>query len=353
MVPSLLRALARIVPLLLVLMSSNDKNAGVVAAEEDHLFLRTRNHCGGVDHTELTRPCKNNDTDCGSWNGRWWNPHNCHYRDVSSQNAQKCLGNRTIACIGDSMIRDICQGIVHLLLGKYDTLETLRSGKFDYDDMNEDGTIIKDFPFWKHNVPPHNFNGYIYPKLFNESYASHKWQLQMWSLYRREFLYDGQHVQIMQNKMVGKMEGLRPIDFLLMNYGLHDYGWFDSPPRGQKYVEALVSQDFVKHIPEAKMPMVWVTMNKNCESKLRKEDRDRDQHGMVDDANKYANEYFLRHKLPYWDANAVLRTEKMCEHSDDGVHVNQYVDIMRAKMLFNHLCDHHWTWKEHPLKHFV
>lgn len=74
---------------------------------------------------------------------------------------------------------------------------------------------------------------------------------------------------------------------------------------------------------------------------------------MVDDANSAADAYFLKHKLPYWDTNAVLRSQNMCEHSADGVHVKMYVDTMRAKMLFNHLCDHQWNWKEHPLKHFV
>jgi hypothetical protein len=311
-----------------------------------------RSHCGGADHAALTRPCRNNDTDCGVWNDRWWNPHNCHYREVTPEHARQCIGNRTIACIGDSMIRDTCQAVVFLLLGKYSTKETLQTGKFPYEDMDIDGTIIQDFSFWKDNVPPHNHNGYIFPKPFNDTYKEHKWQLQMWSLFRREFLYKQQHVQIMENYMADKMPGLRPIDFLLMNYGLHDYGWFDKPPRGEKYVN-LVKEDFIRNIPKAKMPMVWMAMNKNCETKLRKEDRDRDQHGMVNDANRAADAHFLENKLPYWDTNAVLRTPDMCEHSADGVHVNQYVDMMRAKMLFNHICDHEWNWKEHPLKHFV
>ncbi len=33
-----------------------------------------------------------------------------------------------------------------------------------------------------------------------------------------------------------------------------------------------------------------------------------------------------------------------CDHMADGVHVKMYVDIMRAKMLFNHLCDENMNW---------
>ena len=91
-------------------------------------------HCGGHNHANLTRPCRNNDTDCGFWVDKWWHPHGCSYRHVTSENARKCVGNRTLACIGDSQIRDICQAVVDLLLGKYDTKDTLKTGKFERGD---------------------------------------------------------------------------------------------------------------------------------------------------------------------------------------------------------------------------
>ena len=320
-----------------------------IAAQEQ------RRHCGGLDHSTLTRPCRNNDTDCGQWNDKWWNPYNCHYRDVTPDHARKCIGNRTLACIGDSQIRDTCLALVYLLLGIFNEKDTMLMGKFDRrsSDMDNYGTIIDDVPFWKLNVPPHNHNGYIFPKPFNSSFTEHKWQLQMWSLFRREFMYGGQAVDIIKNRMVNATQNLRPIDFVLWNYGLHDYGWFQEPPRGQRYYDALVKSDFVNNIPNAKMPMVWVSMNQNCKAKMREEELKRDQAGMVTDANAYVNMKFLQSKLPYWDADAVLRTDSSCERSADGVHVNMYVDMMRAKMLLNHLCDHNWNWRDNPLKHFL
>jgi hypothetical protein len=156
---------------------------------------------------------------------------------------------------------------------------------------------------------------------------------------------------------VNETLGIRPIDFLLWNHGLHDWGWFDKTPRGPKFFETIVLRDYLKVIPHAKMPTVWVSMNSECPSKLRDVDVQRDQHGMVDDANKFTNLRSLESKIAYWDADAVLRSadedSNVCAHSADGVHVKMYVDTMRAKMLFNHLCDHHWVWNKHPLKHFV
>ena len=31
-------------------------------------------------------------------------------------------------------------------------------------DLLSNGTLIEDFPFWKKNVPGHNFNGYTFPQ---------------------------------------------------------------------------------------------------------------------------------------------------------------------------------------------
>jgi hypothetical protein len=325
----------------------------------------------------MTRPCANNDTDCGTWSYEipetstlhpsarkplwWFTPYPCYYRDVSPENARKCLGNRTIACIGDSMIRDICQAVVHLLLG----LNHSDDVKFDYNEMDLHGMVIPDFPFWSKNVPLHNHNGYIFPKPFDEKYVTpihHKWQVQMWSLFRREFMAGGQSKDVIAQRMVNESLGIRPIDFLLWNHGFHDYGWFNTLPYGPKYFETIILRDYLRVIPDhAKMPTLWVSMNSNCPSKLRPEDRSRDQDGMVVEANKYANQILLDRKIPYWDADAVLRTPAdpnatdpgVCKHSSDGVHVKMYVDTMRAKMLFNHLCDHHWVWNRHPHKHFV
>ena len=74
---------------------------------------------------------------------------------------------------------------------------------------------------------------------------------------------------------------------------------------------------------------------------------------MVEEANKYVNKRLLDEKIPYWDAGEVLRTSSRCNYSSDGLHVKMFVDVMRAKMLFNHLCDANMNWRLDPLQHFV
>jgi len=89
------------------------------------------------------------------------------------------------------------------------------------------------------------------------------------------------------------------------------------------------------------VPVVWVSMNPQCVHITKRVL----QHDMIEEGNKYANQRLLREKLPYWDAASALRTRERCRHSADGVHVKRYVDLMRAKMLLNHLCDEAMNWK--------
>ncbi len=48
--------------------------------------------------------------------------------------------------------------------------------------------------------------------------------------------------------------------------------------------------------------------------------------------------------LPLFDAAAPLRSPQVCNVSSDGVHVKMWVDLVRAKMLLNHLCDEDFNW---------
>lgn len=68
------------------------------------------------------------------------------------------------------------------------------------------------------------------------------------------------------------------------------------------------------------------------------------QVNMVEDANLYVREELSKRKLPYFDAASVLRTPLRCNVSADGVHVQMWVDIVRANILFNHLCDANNNW---------
>lgn len=65
---------------------------------------------------------------------------------------------------------------------------------------------------------------------------------------------------------------------------------------------------------------------------------------MVEDANFYVHQALYKDKLPYFDADSVLRSPQRCNVSGDGVHVQMWVDIVRAQIFFNHLCDADWNW---------
>eukprot|EP01035_Chromulina_nebulosa_P016983 gene16983-22480_t len=310
----------------------------------DHHSKHSHRRCGGLKHAQLTRPCHNNDTDCGRWHGRYWKPYGCFYQDISSEQARKCLGNRTLAFIGDSQIRDLSVGVVHLLMGQ--SLKTASEDKFDYKgNLSSDGTRIEEIPFWKNNVPPHNYNGYVFPKKELAEANGYQWQIQQWSLYANLFI-DGQVNDILDNnKLIQHNPLLRPIDLAFWGHGLHDYGWFNEPPYGKKFFDVIVYR-WINARTNSKVPSIWFSMNPECRGKLTYKLSNMDlQHLIVEEGNYYTNQMLLEMNLPYWDAGAVLRTPQRCNVSNDGVHVKMYVDIMRAKMLFNHLCDSQMNWR--------
>jgi hypothetical protein len=302
--------------------------------------------CGGPKHTAMTRPCALNDTICGQWKGRYWHPISCRYEDITPEQARKCLGNRTLAFIGDSQIRDTAVGVAFFLLGQ--KLEDSPSYKFDNKgDLTVNGTRIPNFDSWKHNVPGHNYNGYVFPQPEVAAKEGYQWQVQIWNLFRIEF-QAGQANQVLNNEMVSKFAPLRPIDLAFYSYGLHDYGWFNEQPHGEKFYGQMIRR-WKEIRMKASVPSVWVSMNSECRRLIKYSLSNMDlQAFMVEEVNWYLNQQLLKEKLPYWDATAVLRSPQRCNVSDDGVHVKMFVDIMRAKMLFNHLCDSDMNWRGSP-----
>jgi len=304
-----------------------------------------RRRCGGLDHALLNRPCLANDSYCGDWtDNKFFHPLSCTYEDITGAQARKCLGNRTLAFIGDSMIRDICIGVVNLL-SDIEVPQDMAENKFDHERLNTETNIskrIENFKSWTHNVPSHNYNGHIFPI---PGATQFEWQVQMWSLYRNEFV-DGQVDDVLSNyKLMVENRELRHIDQAFWNHGLHDWGWWEKAPMGERYYEIIV-QRWIRSRKLSEIPTVWVSMNPNCRKKIKFSLGDMDKQAvMVEEGNRVINQRLLQERLPYWDAAAALRTPSRCDQSADGVHVKMYVDLMRAKMLFNHLCDHNMNWR--------
>ena len=116
---------------------------------------------------------------------------------------------------------------------------------------------------------------------------------------------------------------------------------------GKTYYDKIVNQ-WINEKDKSTFPIVWVSINPNCKDLLVKDiplDKTNQQADNVEICNRYVNNKLLMNKFPYWDAGSVLRSSERCNKTADGVHVKMYVDIMRAKMLFNHLCDENMNWR--------
>ena len=82
----------------------------------------------------------------------------------------------------------------------------------------------------------------------------------------------------------------------------------------------------------------------------------RKQASMFEEINSYVRTQMRgtneSEKLPYFDAAEVLRSPSRCHVTADGLHVKMYVDLVRANILFNHLCDEDNNWRENPEQQF-
>lgn len=141
----------------------------------------------------------------------------------------------------------------------------------------------------------------------------------MWNLYNNEHIHNGHVEDILTNKMstIGRPQ-LRKIDFGFWSHGLHDWGWWQDPPYGEKYYDTMVSQ-WINKRSIIDYPLVWVSMNSECEEKLSWSlagtDKKKKQAEMVEEANRYVNTKLLKEQLPYFDAAAPLRSAARFEEN--------------------------------------
>jgi hypothetical protein len=296
--------------------------------------------CGGLKHSAINRPCHHNDTMCGHWIGRYWHPSSCYYDDIKPEQARKCLGNRTLAFIGDSQNRDLAAGVARFLLGH--DLSEATDDKFGYPiNLMTDGVMVPPFPSWNPNVP--GYNAFVFPQPEVAAKHGFGWQVQSWNLYRSNF-QETHLTDVLNNTLLSNCSLLRPLDLAFYSYGLHEFHhYLSAPPYEYKFYIHVVER-WARMRSTVVTPTVWVSMNNECKQLIARSNS-QEQADIVEDINYYTNHQTLKEKLPYWDASAVLRTPSRCNVSGDGVHVKMFVDVMRAKMLFNHLCDHEMNWR--------
>jgi hypothetical protein len=290
------------------------------------------------------RECANNDTYCGEWKGRQWNPTGCRYRDITVADARKCMSNRTLACIGDTMIRNLCMAAGFFLSGKTEDME--ESTSFDK-------KVEKEGTGWTRSTKLEHV--WILPNEEDKVKNDWNWQVQVWELHSNSLIREGRVEAVLSNKMPEKLpnSGLRNIDFAVWAHGINDYGWFNTPPYGEKFYEQMTGQ-WLRLRDKMPVPSVWASMNDNCKEIYTPDalymgnwisDAQKEQgFHMIEDSNRYVNKKLHEQGLPYFDASASIRSPQRCEVSFNGLHVKMWVDIVRAKILFDHLCDADMNW---------
>ena len=202
-------------------------------------------------------------------------------------------------------------------------------------------TKIGAFKSWSINKD--NYNGLLFPKVEHRKVDWH-WQIQVWELHYNHYLHaynweKNNVIDILNNKMMIENPLLHKLDFAFWSHGLHDYGWWDTPPYGDRYYKHIVSQ-WIRFRKVVDTNIVWGAMN----AQYRDGTKYDFQKAMVEEANYVTRKRLREAKLPYWDIAACMRSPQRANLTADGVHVKMWVDLVRAKMLLNHLCDEQYNW---------
>jgi hypothetical protein len=298
-----------------------------------------KDHCLDAQHKHY---CDDPNTPCGTWTGRQYYPSSCTFRHITPEHARLCLANRTIACVGDSIMRDMCHGIGMFLGGM--AIESAPDVKFDrvaadtFRSIN--ATRIGSFRSWKLNGE--HYNGLLYPEVQGDE----TWQVQAWTLRNGDFLKDHHLEDVLSGVLRAEEPRLRHVDIAFWSYGLHEQRRWNMPPYGEKYYNHFVEQ-WLRVRQQVPVPLVWTSINEQCvemDPQKRAPGDFKKQSEMIRQANAYTRKKLRELKLPYYDLAAPLRTPQICDISGDGLHVKVWVDLVRAQILLNHLCDENNNW---------
>ncbi len=220
--------------------------------------------------------CADNDTYCGDWKEKEWIPsYKCQYRDPTTEDAQKCLANRTLACIGDSQLRGLCISLAYVLYGI--SLEDV--GEKAYNHLGEEPYKFADpvpsfATIW---AKKHNTSGVslLFPKREIMTENNLNWQVQIWMYYTVESAKDNIR-DVLSNKAATETPENRtnlafnPIDFAFMNLGAHEPWLFNSTPHGDLYYKNVVEPVWIDIVRDKSItvPFVYVSLNHQCKVKL-------------------------------------------------------------------------------------
>jgi hypothetical protein len=311
-------------------------------------------YCNLHSYPPIQPKCYLNNSYCGDWNvsDRTFTPavnpmthehdsDQCQLRLFTSAEARKCLGNRTLTFIGDSMIRDL--GIaIGLFLQDKTIEESLDARYIPWDPVLLDGWIdrIPYLEMWGESRGDGWGRGFVFPSANRSHFFAvtnrtpdaemFHFQVQFFWLQKNHYLFqeagasNKSHLMdilegtVLKDPMMIKVGG-RKTDYLFWSYGLHDYGFW--LVEGQNPVSNFyrnIHRHFRDNNKHYHFPAVWVSLNSNCAEKLRPQHYQ--QAVMMNKTNQELGAMLKPEHWPYYDADMVLRSPALCNVSADGTY---------------------------------
>jgi hypothetical protein len=161
------------------------------------------------------------------------------------------------------------------------------------------------------------------------------------------FLRDHHLDDVLSGRLLAEDPQLRNISIAFWSYGLHEKWKWENPPYGVNYYNSFV-QPYLRIRQTKDVPLIWTSINEHCAAhdpfKEKAPGYFQRQTEMVREANNHTRHMLRNINAPYYDLAAPLRTPQICDVSADGLHVKMWVDVVRAQILLNYLCDENNQW---------
>lgn len=312
----------------------------------------------------------------GTWDvaARAFTPIGCREWPISPEAGQVCLRNRTISMLGDSTLRDLATALASYLGG----LSDVSAGRGQ--SLGNGLVHAATQEFWRDWEARHPGRRGIFCALRPKSQGCVKPTPGRWPRYTHpRFQYTlqvnddlvssrdwPQVAKALEEAGHPRHIPLRPnggVDLTILALGVHEAyrardnasRWESQPvcfQHGSLFQPFLdrwcnLTQDLLRQQqpppqhPEPvwpRPPAVWSTMNAHCPAK-KVNPAFRYQAPIVRAGNRAAQAAAMEMGAPVLNWNGFFaRSDDTCALSSDGVHVKEWVDLIRARFLLSYLC---------------
>lgn len=157
-----------------------------------------------------------------------------------------------------------------------------------------------------------------------------------WKIILYHRFYKRDHFDKMKEVFENKF---RNHDLVIISYGVHEARVLSGRPEHYKdFLAPLL--EYWNTQQENTPPVVWLPQNPECAEILNPTYSD--QVEIMEKANEVARDLFSH--MPFLDMDQLLKFQ-LCSLSGDGLHIKAWVEIIRAKILLNEICDENWNFK--------